>query len=110
MLEKVFIEIMNMSLTASVIILAVMLARLLLLRASRVFSYVLWAAVLFRLLCPISFTANISFLGILENEASDGGRMEYISQDIVYSRNRKVHLWLHLISDVLRDIFHPAPI
>ena len=39
MLEKVFIEIMNMSLTASVIILAVMLARLLLLRASRVLAW-----------------------------------------------------------------------
>lgn len=101
MLEKVFIEIMNMSLTASVIILAVMLARLLLLRAPRVFSYVLWAAVLFRLLCPISFTANISFLGILENEASDGGRMEYISQDIGYQMDPQVNLPIPAVNDVV---------
>ena len=41
---------LNMSLTASAVILCVLLVRLLLCRAPRVFSYALWAVVLFRLL------------------------------------------------------------
>lgn len=49
-LERALIEVLNMSLTASVVILAVFAARLLLKRAPRIFSYALWAVVLFRLL------------------------------------------------------------
>ena len=52
MAEKLWIEVLNMSLTGSVAIGAVLVFRLLLRRAPRIFSYALWAAVLFRLLCP----------------------------------------------------------
>lgn len=38
-------KIVNMSLTGSIVILSVMLARLLLRRAPKLFSYALWAAV-----------------------------------------------------------------
>ena len=41
--------ILNMSITASVIILFVLLARLALKKAPKIFSYALWAVVLFRL-------------------------------------------------------------
>ena len=59
MIESVFVRALSMSLTAGVIVLAVLLIRLALRRAPRIFSYVLWAAVLFRLLCPVSFTAGL---------------------------------------------------
>ena len=59
MLESVFIRILNMSLTGSVIILAMLVVRLCLKRAPRIFSYALWAVVLFRLLCPVSFSSNV---------------------------------------------------
>ena len=49
-----------MSVTAAVVIAVVLLVRLLLRRAPKVFSYALWAVVLFRLLCPISFTTGFS--------------------------------------------------
>ncbi|MBE6936203.1 MAG: hypothetical protein E7458_06815 [Ruminococcaceae bacterium] len=52
MLDQLFLKLFEMSLSASVVILIVLLARLLLRRSSRVFSYLLWAVVLFRLLCP----------------------------------------------------------
>lgn len=53
-LHGLFREILNMSLTALIVIVTVLLARLLLRRAPKVFSYALWAVVLFRLLCPVS--------------------------------------------------------
>ena len=75
MLEKALIEVLNMSLTASVVILAVFVLRLFLKKAPRIFSYALWAVVLFRLLCPVSFPAPLSLLGVLQNRAEDEGHM-----------------------------------
>ena len=57
---------LNMSLTASVVIVLVLLVRLLLCRAPKVLSYALWKVVLFRLLCPVSLTAGFSLLGLVD--------------------------------------------
>ena len=57
-------RILNMSVAASIVVLFVMLARLLLKRAPKIFSYVLWSVVLFRLLCPVSLTAGFSLLRV----------------------------------------------
>lgn len=62
MLDAVFLKILDMSKTGSLVILAVLLARLLLKKVPKVFSYALWAVVLFRLLCPVSFEAQMSLL------------------------------------------------
>ncbi len=56
--------ILNMTITASLLILLVLVVRLLLRRAPKVFSYALWSVVLFRLLCPISFTSDLALLGL----------------------------------------------
>ncbi len=61
-MDALFTSVLNMSITGSIVILAVLLARLLLRNAPKVFSYVLWAVVLFRLLCPVSFSAPVSVL------------------------------------------------
>lgn len=66
MMEQLFNQILAMSLTGSIVIAAVMILRLLLKRAPRLFSYCLWAAVWFRLLCPDSFTAGFSLFSILD--------------------------------------------
>ena len=47
--------ILNMTVTASVVIVLVLLVRLALRRAPRICSYALWMVVLFRLLCPLLF-------------------------------------------------------
>lgn len=59
-------RILNMSLTASVIILFVIVCRLLLKRAPKVYSYILWGVVIFRLICPISLSAPMSLLGMFQ--------------------------------------------
>ena len=64
--ETLFPTVLNMSMTASAVILVVLLARFLLRRAPKVFSYALWAVVLFRLLCPVSLTAGISLFGAMD--------------------------------------------
>ncbi len=51
----------HLSVMGSVAILAVLVFRLLLRKAPRQFSYLLWGIVLFRLLCPVSFSSPISF-------------------------------------------------
>ena len=67
--DRLLPSVVNMSLTAGVIILIVLAARLLLKRAPRAFSYALWAVVLFRLLCPVSFSSGLSFLGAVDAPA-----------------------------------------
>lgn len=83
MTEQFFIPILNMSLTGSLVILAVLAMRILLRKAPSIFSYCLWAVVLFRLLCPVSFTAEFSPLTALPAPTTEHGRIEYIPEDIL---------------------------
>ena len=57
---ELFSHVLHMSLTATVVIVAVCLVRLFLKRAPKIYSYLLWALVLFRLLCPISFVTSFN--------------------------------------------------
>ena len=79
MLKSVFLSVCNMSVTASVAIVAVLLARLALKRAPRIFSYGLWAVVLFRLLCPVSLTSQFSVMGLLDAPTAETGKIAYVS-------------------------------
>ena len=71
MLDRIFMEILDMSLQASAVILAVILIRLLLKSAPKIFSYALWSVVLLRLLCPISIEAPISLVPHMESVSAD---------------------------------------
>ena len=71
-MTAVFERVLNMSLTGSLVIGVVLLARLLLKRAPKVYSYALWAVVVFRLLCPISLSAGLSVLKPLPVTTTDG--------------------------------------
>ena len=77
-MTSVFITILNMSITASVVALAVILVRMPLKKAPKIFSYALWGVVLFRLVCPYNIITNFSLMPI---------PFETIPQNIVYSQN-----------------------
>ncbi len=62
MSDKVFLDIVNMSITGSFAILIIILARLLLKKSSKGFSYALWFVAFFRLLVPVSFESVLSIL------------------------------------------------
>lgn len=106
-LQTLFILILNMSLTGSVVILGVILARLFLRKAPRIFSYGLWAVVLFRLLCPVSFSLPVSLLGALQSGPAVAGRMEYITADIGYQEKPEVALPVPGLSEAVNDHLLP---
>ena len=71
-MQAVFVKILNMSITGSIAIAVVLLARLFLKRAPKIYSYALWAVVLFRLLCPLSIAAGLSVLKPLPVTTTSG--------------------------------------
>ena len=71
-MTAIFERVLNMSLTGGIVIAVVLLVRLLLRRAPKIYSYMLWAVVLFRLLCPISLSAGLSVLKPLPVTTSQG--------------------------------------
>lgn len=89
-MSALFSEILNMSLTGSVVIGFVLLARLLLKRAPKIYSYALWAVVLFRLLCPVSLSAPVGLLNVVQPKAvqSEGitTSVSYLPVEYVYSQ------------------------
>ncbi len=90
MLYTIFSAILNMSITASIVIIVVLLARLLLKRAPKVFSYALWGVVLFRLLCPISLTSDFSLMNFLRTPTADSGRIEYVTLNTDSTESPKI--------------------
>ncbi len=62
MLDTMFLKVLDMTRDAGFVILLVLLARLALKRAPKIFSYGLWAVVLVRLLCPVSLEAPVSLV------------------------------------------------
>ena len=71
MFDSIFMQVLDMGNTASIVILVVLLARLLLKKAPKVFSYALWAVVLFRLLCPVTFEAPVSIMPEIASVSQD---------------------------------------
>lgn len=61
-MDKIFLSVLNMSLTASFVIAAIMLARLLLKKAPKIISYALWAVAGFRLVFPFTLEGIFSLL------------------------------------------------
>lgn len=87
---------LNMTLTASIVIVVVLLARLALRRTPRICSYVLWLVVLFRLLCPVSLTAGISLMGLLDTPVTEvtahTSAAAYVPRDVVHNSEPTVTL------------------
>lgn len=99
MLGGLFLWIINMSITASCVILMVLLVRPFLKKAPKVFSYALWVVVLFRLICPISFESAIGLLPVNKTP---------IPQDIAYSLEPQIDTGLSIVDNAVNPIL-PTP-
>jgi beta-lactamase regulating signal transducer with metallopeptidase domain len=102
-------QILNMSVTASIVIVLVMVTRLLLKRAPKIFSYALWAVALFRLVCPVSFSSQFSLIGLFPSSTltvndSAYSSITYIPTDIVHAEFPQVALPLPGVSEALNNI------
>ncbi|MBR6521522.1 MAG: M56 family metallopeptidase [Oscillospiraceae bacterium] len=63
-MESVFSLILDMSLTASFVIFAILLIRQLLKKAPKKYSYALWLVAAFRLICPVSIESAFSIFNL----------------------------------------------
>ena len=76
---RMFLKVLYRSMVAGGIVLAILLLRLLLKRAPKACSYLLWALVLYRLLCPFTFVSDFSFLSVFGEE--DGGTIQMAEEN-----------------------------
>ena len=101
-------KILNMSLTASVAIVFVLLLRLLLKKAPKVISYALWSVVLIRLLCPVSIESGLSLFGLFDTPTVDmtehSSAVEYIPSNIVHTEFPEVVLPVPGVGEAITDV------
>ena len=90
-MTAVFIKLLNMSITASWLILAVILLRIILKKAPKWIRCILWGLVAFRLICPISMESIFSLLPSAET----------IPQDIMYAQKPMLHTGVRAINSVV---------
>ena len=100
-----FPTVLNMSITASVATVVIIVLRKIFKNMPKIVFYVMWLVVLFRLLCPISIPSGISLLNAIDmpslNMGNATNRMEYIPTDIVHNEYPEVDLPLPLVSDII---------
>ena len=97
-----FTSILNISITAGYAAVAVIIIRILLKKLPKTFSYVLWLAVLIRLIFPFNFKSNISFLNLINPKVQTlSGTIKYVPQNIGLMQSPKVLTGINSISNVV---------
>lgn len=95
MSDKIFLDVVNMSITGSFAILIIILVRLLLRKAPKVFSYTLWFVAFFRLLVPFSFESVLSILPF---------NTMPLSTDMLYIETPCVETGIKVIDNVINPV------
>ncbi|MBE6542164.1 MAG: hypothetical protein E7672_06925 [Ruminococcaceae bacterium] len=102
-MSELFLKIFNMSISAGYIVLAVLLLRLLLKKAPKWISVIMWGIVAVRLVCPFSLESVLSLIPSAET----------VSPDIMMDRNPAIDTGIPVINDVINPVisasFTPDP-
>lgn len=93
-MEAIFLKLLNMSITASWLVLAVFVLRLLLKKAPRYISVILWAMVGVRLICPFSFESVLSLIPSAET----------VPQNIIYSNSPAIESGVPIINNTINQV------
>ncbi len=93
-MTEVFLKLLNMSISATYIVLAVILMRLCLRRAPRWISMVMWSAVALRLVCPFSIESITSLIPSAET----------IPQDIVYAETPAIQSGISYVNAAVNPL------
>jgi beta-lactamase regulating signal transducer with metallopeptidase domain len=96
--QNLFLRVLNMNVTASYVILFVVIARLFLKKAPKIFSYSLWSVVMFRLICTLSFSCAFSFLNPI---VTTYGKMEHIPLKVGIMAQPKVDVGIKVVNTVI---------
>lgn len=101
-LTGIFLELFNMSVNASYIILAVLILRLIFKKAPKRLICLMWAIPAIRLICPFSFK---SILSLLPSEKT-------VSYEVLLSDTPQIHSGINFVDNrinpVIRDNFTPS--
>lgn len=100
-MDSVFWQILNMSITASYVILFVIVSRLILKRVPKIFSYVLWSVVLFRLVSPFSFDSIFSLIPVTT---------QTVPTNTMYSQSPEIHIGLAPVGQAVNNSMVTAPV
>ncbi|MBF4692407.1 M56 family metallopeptidase [Fusibacter ferrireducens] len=99
-MEKIFINVLNMSLSASYVILVVIGIRFLIQRLPKVYAYLLWSVVWIRLVNPFKIESIISLVRI---------NHQTIPEDIGYAKVPAIHSGIHLLNNSVNNALPPVP-
>ncbi|MDD2401915.1 MAG: M56 family metallopeptidase [Clostridia bacterium] len=99
-MNQLFLQILNMSITAIYVILFVMVVRLCLKKLPKIFSYALWGVVLFRLVVPFSFESIFSLIPVTT---------QTVSHNIMYSQTVQIQSGINVVDHVLKNS-SPLPV
>ena len=100
-MSELFLTVLNMNITASYVILFVILIRLLLKKAPKFISYALWGVVAFRLLIPFSFESMFSLIPRNTNAVP-------IPQDIIYQQSPQINSGIGVVDSLVNNSL-PSP-
>ena len=103
-MSAVFLIILNLSITASWMILAVVLVRFLLKKATKWISCVLWALVAIRLICPFSLESALSLIPSSETIPSN---IEMMQKPAIDSGITVIN---EMVNPVISNSFTPDPL
>lgn len=102
MMEEVFLKLLNMSITAGWLILAVIVLRFCLKKAPKAIAVILWALVGVRLICPFSLESIFSIIPSAET----------VPSDILYSETPAIQSGIRIfnaaVNPILSETMAPA--
>lgn len=100
-MNRIFLTVLNMSLTASYVILCVTVVRLFLKKAPKFISYALWGVVAFRLIVPFSFESMFSLMPRNADTVP-------IPHEIIYQQTPQINSGIEAV-DTFENNSLPAP-
>ena len=103
-MSSFFLKIVNMSIAASWLILAVVLLRVVLKKAPKWINVLLWGIVAFRLICPFSFESALSLIPSAETISPE------IMMDWTPEISTGVSSIDKIVNPIITDTFAPEPI
>ena len=102
-MSEFFLTIVNMSISASWIVLAVLLLRLLLKKAPKWITVLLWGIVAVRLVCPFTIESVMSLIPSAETISPE------IMMDVTPEINSGIPVLNNFVNPVISDSFAPDP-
>ena len=97
-MQSIFLTLLNLGITASWVIAAVLLLRLIVKRVPKWFHVALWALVALRLIVPISFESHLSLVPSAKT----------ISPEIVYAPDPAIHSGIPVLNRVINPMLQES--